>query len=89
MKVKKIGFLKPRALNLLFTFVVLFLPLFREQYHEGQYVAWYRPIDVIINYFQNFQQPYLLLVMAIFLFTIYFFVSLAIAGLSNLYTKTR
>lgn len=81
MKVhKNLHFLKPRLLNVLLTFLVLCLPLLREQYNYGEYVTWHRPIVVIINYFQEPQQPHLLLVMAIFIFAVYFVVSLAIAS---------
>ncbi len=76
---KSFNFLKPRLLSILLTFFVLCLPLFREQYNNGEYVAWYRPIVVIINYFQEPQQPHLLLIMATFILVVYFIVSLAIA----------
>ena len=77
-------FLKPQLLNVLLTVIVLFLPILREQYNNGQYVTYYRPITVIISYFQHFQQPHLLLVMAMFILFIYFIVSLAIFGVSKL-----
>ena len=77
-------FLKPRLLNVLLTFTFLCLPVLREQYNNGQYVTYYRPITVIVDYFQHFQQPHLLLVMAMFILFIYFIVSLAIFGVSKL-----
>ena len=77
-------FLKPRLLNVFLTLVVLFLPILREQYNNGQYVTYYRPITVIIDYFQHFQQPHLLLVMTMFILFIYFAVSLAVFGVSKL-----
>jgi hypothetical protein len=81
MKVhKNLHFLKPRLLNVLLTFLVLCLPLLREQYNYGEYVTWHRPIVVIINYFQEPQQPHLLLIMAIFILAVYFVVSLAIVS---------
>jgi len=79
----RLGFLKPGFLNLLLTVFVLFLPILREQYYTGEYVTYHRPINVIINYFQNFQQPHLLLIMVIFLFVIYFVVSFVIFGISK------
>ncbi len=52
MKIK-LDFLRPRLINILLTFIVLCLPLFREQYNSGQYVTWHRPIELIIQYLQN------------------------------------
>jgi len=80
-------FLKPQLLNVLLTVIVLFLPILREQYNNGQYVTYHRPIVVIIDYFQHFQQPHLLLVMAIFILIIYFFASLIIFFASKLIHK--
>ncbi|OGG35319.1 hypothetical protein A2363_02815 [Candidatus Gottesmanbacteria bacterium RIFOXYB1_FULL_47_11] len=80
---RRIAFLKPRLLNLLLTLLVLCLPILREQYNHGQYVTWYRPIVVIFDNLQNLRQPKLLLIMTLFVFIIYFLVSLAIAGLSK------
>lgn len=77
---KKFYFLKPQLLNILLTFLVLCLPILREQYNNGQYVTYYRPITVIIDYFKHFQQPHLLLVMAIFILIVYFVVSLVVLG---------
>lgn len=81
MKVgKSFDFLKPRLLNIFLTFFVLCLPLLREQYNNGEYVTWHRPIVVMINYFKEPRQPHILLVMAIFILIVYFVVSLAIAS---------
>ena len=82
-----IFFLKPRLLNVLFTVIVLFLPILREQYNNGQYTTYHRSITVIIDYFQHFQQPHLLLVMAIFVLIVYFFVSLVTFFASKLIHK--
>jgi len=79
----KIHFLKPGLLNILLTLFVLCLPILREQYNNGEYVTYYRPIMVMIDYFQNFQQPHLLLVMAVFILLVYFVVSLAIVGITK------
>jgi hypothetical protein len=70
-------------INISLTLVVLCLPVLREQYNNGEYVTYYRPIVVMIDYFRNFRQPHLLLVMAVFIFVIYFVVSLAIAGITK------
>ena len=80
---KSIDFLKPRLLNIILTLVVLCLPILREQYNNGEYVTYYRPIVVVIDYFRNFQQPHLLLVMALFILIVYFIVSLAIVGITK------
>ncbi len=84
MKVeKRIDFLKPRLLNVLLTFLVLCLPILREQYNNGEYVTYYRPIVVMIDYFKKPQQPRLLLVMAIFISAVYFVVSLVLVSVSK------
>jgi hypothetical protein len=86
-KNNKFFFLKPQLLNVLPTVIVLCLPILREQYNNGQYIAYYRPIAVIIDYFLHFQfvqQPHLLLVMAIFILVIYFTMSLLVFGGSKL-----
>ena len=80
---KNNNFLKPQLRNVLLTILILCLPILREQYNNGQYITYYRPIVVIIDYFQHFQQPHLLLVMTIFILTVYFVASLAIAGVSK------
>lgn len=81
---KSFYFLKPRLLNIFLTILVLFLPILREQYNNGQYVTYYRPITVIIDYFQHFQQLHLLFVMAMFILIIYFVISLVVLGGSRL-----
>lgn len=73
-------FLKPQLLNVLLTVVVLCLPILREQYYDGQYVTYHRPIAVIIDYFIHFQQPHLLFVMALFILIIYFVMSAVALG---------
>jgi len=81
---KRIAFLKPRLLNLLLTLLILCLPILREQYNQGQYVTWHRSIVVIFNNLQqNLRQPELLLITTLFVFIIYFLVSLALVGLSK------
>ncbi len=81
---KSFYFLRPRLLNIFLTILVLCLPILREQYNNGQYVTYHKPISVIINYFQHFQQPHLLLVMAIFILIVYFVMSLVALGGSKL-----
>ncbi len=86
---KSFYFLKPRLLNIFFTILVLCLPILREQYNNGQYVTYHKPIVVIINYFQHFQQPHLLLVMAIFILIVYFVMSLVVLGGIETYTQNH
>jgi len=80
-------FLKPRLWNVLLTFTFLCLPILREQYNQGEFVTWYRPIVLIIDYFQRPQQPQLFLVMIIFILIIYFFASLITFFASKLIHK--
>ena len=81
---KGLYFLKPQLPNVLLTIVVLCLPILREQYFTGEHVTWYRPITLIVDYFQKPQQPHLLLIMVLFILFIYFVVSLAVFGVSKL-----
>lgn len=80
---RSLNFLKPQLLNVLLTVLVLCLPMLREQYNNGEYVTYYRPIVVMIDYFQKPQQPHLLLVMAIFILAVYLVVSLVIVSVSK------
>ena len=77
-KNNRLEFLKPRLINILLTLVILCLPLFREQYNQGEYVTWYRPITLMIGSMQKPQQPLLLLVMVAFSLIVYGVVSVAI-----------
>lgn len=84
MKIRKsLDFLKPRLINILLTLFVLCLPILREQYNYGEYVTYYRPIVVMIDYFQRPQQPHLLLIMALFILVVYVVASLVIFGISK------
>ena len=83
MKVAKFSFLKPRILNLLFTFVILFLPLFREEYNGGQYVAWYKPIEVLFSSLRETNTIGLFFLMLGFSLIVYFIVSLVIFKISQ------
>jgi len=85
-------FLKPRLGNILLTVVILCLPLLREQYNNGQYVAWHRPIELMIQYLQNpYNQSYFQLFMAMSLFAliVYVLASAAIIGITALARKGR
>jgi len=83
------SFLKPRILNLLFTFVILFLPLFREEYNGGQYVAWYKPIEVLFSSLRETNTIGLFFLMLAFSLIIYFFVSLVIFGVNQRVTNWK
>jgi hypothetical protein len=72
------NFLKPKILNLLITIVILFIPSFREQYNQGEYVAWYKPIDLLINSLKERSTRGLFFLMLAYSLIVYFFVSLAI-----------
>ena len=85
-------FLKPRLGNILLTVVILCLPLLREQYNNGQYVAWHRPIELMIQYLQNpYNHSYLQLFMVIVLFAliVYVLASATIVGITALVRKGR
>ena len=83
------SFLKPRILNLLFTFVILFLPLFREEYNGGQYVAWYKPIEVLFSSLRETNTIGLFFLMLAFSLIIYFFVSLVIFKINQRVTNWK
>jgi len=80
---KSFYFLRPRLLNIFLTILVLCLPLLREQYNQGQYVAWYRPIVVMADYLKEPKQPEILLIMFLFLLLVYFVASLAVFVVSK------
>jgi hypothetical protein len=71
-------FLKPRILNVLITVIILCLPLFREQYNGGQYVTWYKPIDLLIGSLRETNTIGLFFLMLAFSLIIYSIVSLVI-----------
>lgn len=75
---KSLHFLKPQLLNVLLTVIVLFLPILSEQYNNGQYVTWHRPIVVMIDNLRELKQLEILLIMFLFLSLVYFVVSLVI-----------
>jgi len=89
MKLGHFRFLKPQLLNVLLTIFVLWIPLLREQYNNGQLIAWYRPIDLIISsltqrgYFQLFF-PFLF-----FAFIVYLFISVLILAVSKIVKRKR
>ena len=80
---KSINFLKPQLFNVLLTFLILCLPFLREQYNNGQFVTYHRPIVVMIDYFREPRQPEILLIILIFTFIIYGLASLAILGVKK------
>jgi len=73
------GFLTPRWINVGFTALILCMPILREQYSGGQYVAWYRPIVVFYDYLREPRsiQPFFLMLALTFL--IYLVVCLIVA----------
>lgn len=82
----KLDFLKPRLINILLTFVVLCLPLLREQYQGGVYITWHKPIELIIQYLQNpHNQSYLPLFggMILFSLAVYILISAVIYRIGN------
>lgn len=84
MKVhKSLHFLKPRLINVLLTFLVLCLPLLREQYNYGEYVTWHRPIVVMIDNLRELKHPKILLITFLFLLLVYFIASLAVFAVSK------
>jgi len=80
---KRIAFLKPRLSNLLLTLLILCLPILREQYNNGQYVTYYRPIVVMIDNLRELKQPEILLIMFLFLLLVYFVASLVVFAVSK------
>jgi len=76
-------FLKPQLPNVLLTIVILCLPILREQYNNGQYVTYYRPIVVMVDYLKEPKQPEILLIMFLFLLLVYFVASLAVFVVSK------
>ncbi|PIV37493.1 hypothetical protein COS31_04850 [Candidatus Roizmanbacteria bacterium CG02_land_8_20_14_3_00_36_15] len=80
---KSLNFLKPQLLNVLLTIVILCLPILREQYNNGQYITYYRPIIVMIDNLRELKQPEILLIMFIFLLLVYFVASLVVFAVSK------
>ena len=84
-----LNFLKPKIINVLITIIILYLPLFREQYNGGQYVAWYKPIEILFNSLRERGTFGLFFLMLGFSLIIYFFVSLAIFKANQQVKKVR
>ena len=76
-------FLKPQLPNVLLTIVILCLSILREKYYTGEYVTWYRPITVIVDYLKEPKQPEILLIMFLFLLLVYFVSSLVVFAVSK------
>ena len=86
-KGEKTNFLQPRLANILLSFFVLCLPLLREQYNNGEYVTWYRPIVLIASYFQKPGDMKILFLIISFLLIVYFVVSLIIFILTTIWKR--
>ncbi|OGD84118.1 hypothetical protein A2572_03260 [Candidatus Collierbacteria bacterium RIFOXYD1_FULL_40_9] len=87
----KLKFLKPQARNLLITFVILLLPLIREQAPSetgGISVAHYSPIFLLSTYLQM-GDYYPFLLMAGFSFAVYVGVSVVLSIVSKVFTKMK
>jgi len=72
-------FFKPRLVNILLTLFVLCLPLLREQYNNGQYVTWHRPIVVFADYLRGPRNYQPLIMMFVLTLVIYLAVSVILA----------
>ena len=86
-----LNFLKPQARNLLITFVVLLLPLIREQAPSetgGISVAYYTPLILLSTYLQM-GDYYPFLLMAGFSFAVYVGVSVVLAIVPKFFTKRK
>lgn len=83
------SFLKPRILNVLITVIILCLPLFREQYNGGQYVTWYKPIEVLFYSLRETNTIGLFFLMLVFSLMIYFIVSLVIFKINQRVTNWK
>ncbi|OGC56559.1 hypothetical protein A2425_00240 [candidate division WWE3 bacterium RIFOXYC1_FULL_42_17] len=83
------SFLKPKLLNVLITVIILCLPLFREQYNGGQYVTWYKPIDLLIGSLREINTIGLFFLMLAFSLIIYFIVSLVIFKINQRVTNWK
>jgi len=86
-----LNFLKPQARNLLITFIILLLPLIREQAPSetgGISVAHYSPLFLLSSYLQM-GDYYPFLLMAGFSFAVYVGVSIVISIVSKFFTKRK
>jgi len=85
------NFLKPQVRNLLVTFVVLLLPLIREQAPSefgGISVVHYNPLFLLSSYLQM-GEYYAFILMLGFSFTVYVGVSVVLAIVSKIFTKKK
>lgn len=83
------SFLKPKILNVLITVIILCLPLFREQYNQGQYVAWYKPMEVLFYSLRERGTFGLFLLMLGFSSITYFLISLVILKINQRITNWK
>jgi len=84
MRTGYLRFLRPRLLNVLLTIFVLCIPLLREQYNDGQFVTWYRPIDIIVSSFTQRGNFQLFLPMLLLTIIVYIFISILILVASKI-----
>ena len=86
-----LNFLKPQARNLLITFIVLLLPLIREQAPSetgGISVAYYTPLFLLSSYLPM-GEYYAFFLMLGFSFAVYVGVSVVLAIISKFFTKRK
>lgn len=87
-----LNFLRPRLINILLAFVILYLPFLREQYKGGEYITWHRPFDLLIQYLQNLQnKSYFPLFIAVIVFSlaVYLLISALLFTLKTVFLKGK
>lgn len=87
----KLTFLKPQAVNLLTTFVVLLLPLIREQAPSetgGIFVSYYSPLFLLSTYLQMGEYYAFFLILG-FSLMVYVGVSAVLALILKFFTKKK
>jgi hypothetical protein len=82
-----VGLFKPRWINILVTLLILCMPILREQYDNGQYVTWYRPMVVFVDYLREPKGFQPLLLMLVFSLIVYVIVCVAVAFVFKLLKK--
>lgn len=86
-----LAFLKPRAANLLITFVILFLPLIQERAPSelgGYSIVHYSPVFLLSAYLQMGEFQAILLMLG-FALLIYLGLSVVLALISKFFTKKK
>lgn len=87
----KLKFLRPQAVNLLTTFIVLFFPLIREQAPSeagGIFVSHYSPLYLLSTYLQM-KEYYPFFLMLGYSFVVYIGVSIVITFVSKSFLKKK